>query len=643
MKECRPARARRLPIGSELLEGAVDFRVWAPKRHKVTVVAPPQKGLEQGKELALDPEENGYFSGAIPGGDGMLYGIRLDHDDKLFPDPASRFQPRGPEWLSQVVDPSAFRWSDGSWKGVSAHGQVVYEMHVGTFTREGTWQAAARELPELAKIGITVLEVMPVADFVGEFGWGYDGVCLFAPTRLYGAPDDFRHFVDRAHAEGMGVILDVVYNHLGSVGNTLLEFSDDYKSRRYENEWGDPLNFDAENAKPVRQLVVANIRYWIDEFHLDGLRFDAIQAIRDASPSHILAELTDAAREAAGNRTIYLVAENERQDVRAVRPSAEGGLGIDATWNDDFHHAAMVRMTGHNQAYYSDYEGAVEEFLAVFKSGFIYQGQLSLWQKKPRGSPTTGLDATAFLNFLQNHDQIANSGRGERIDRLTSPGKLRAMTALLLLAPQTPLIFQGQEFAASSPFLYFADMGDAHAGAVRGGRARFLSQFPSLATPEGMKLLRDPADRAAFECCKLDFAERRSHCQIYDLHIDLLRLRREDPVFHRQRADRLDGAALGPDCLVLRFFGDDRDDRLLLVNFGSDLRLAPVAQPLLAPPEGHLWGQLWSSESAAYGGCGTPPLDTDKGWRIPGEAAVVLKALAQKPGESRPHIEEQSP
>jgi maltooligosyltrehalose trehalohydrolase len=302
---------------------------------------------------------------------------------------------------------------------------------------------------------------------------------------------------------------------------------------------------------------------------------------------------------------------------------------MDAVWNDDFHHAAMVRLTGHNEAYYSDYMGTVEEFLGAIKRGFMYQGQRSQWQKKPRGTSTRGVPATAFVTFLQNHDQIANSGLGDRVDKLCSPGRWRAMTALWLLAPQTPMFFQGQEFSASTPFLYFADNTGEQATIVTRGRLKFLSQFPTLATSEATSHVAEPADRSTFERCRLNLSERQSHAQSYALHQDLLRLRRDDPVFSRQRADLLDGATVGSDCLIVRYFGDTEDhDRLLVVNLGNDLRCSPAPQALLAPPAERVWEILWSTNGVEYGGVGTPPIETETGWQIAGESAVVLRAVA---------------
>jgi len=581
--------------------------------------------LEASPAHLLDREPTGYHSGLVPeAGDGSRYRFRLDGGD-AFPDPISRFQPEGPHGPSQVVDPLKFRWTDGNWRGVPLEGQVIYEIHIGTFTREGTFDAARRELPELADAGITVIEIMPVADFPGRFGWGYDGVGLFAPVAIYGQPDDFRRLIDDAHRVGIGVILDVVYNHVGPDGNYLREFSEDYFTDRYGNEWGEAINYDGENSCGVREWVITNARYWIEEYHLDGLRLDATHAIHDASAENIMAVLTKAARQGAHGREIVIVAENEAQETRLARPAERGGFGIDALWNDDFHHSARVALTGHNEAYYSDYHGQPQEFISAIKYGYLFQGQRYHWQKKRRGTPALDLRPPQFVLYLQNHDQISNSGTGDRLEQLSSPGRYRAMTALLLLAPGTPMLFQGQEFGASSPFYFFADHNPELGKLLREGRAQFLSQFRSLAQKEMGDYLIDPGDPANFERCKLDFSERERHARVYNLHKDLLKLRREDPVFRMQKRGAVDGAVLSDKALVLRYFSADGQDRLLLVNLGVDLHLDPAPEPLLAPPAGQVWEVLWSSEHPRYGGSGTPPVDSEENWRIPGQAAVAMR------------------
>jgi maltooligosyltrehalose trehalohydrolase len=591
------------------------------------------EGGDEAAQLALHDlqhELDGYFSGTVAAaGVGTRYRYLLDDDPTPYPDPASRFQPEGPHGPSEVVDPADFRWSDRGWQGLKPDGHVLYEMHLGTFTREGTCRAAMELLPDLAELGVTIVELMPVAEFPGRFGWGYDGVNLFAPTRLYGRPDHLRALVDRAHALGLGVILDVVYNHLGPDGNYLHAFSKHYFTDRYENEWGDPLNFDGPQSGPVREFFLANARCWIEEFHFDGLRLDATQSIFDGSPRHILDELIEAVRSAEPGRGTYIVAENEPQHARLARPRERGGYGLDSLWNDDFHHSAIVALTGRSEAYYTDYRGHPQEFVSMARHGFLYQGQRYRWQKKRRGMPSLDLDPCAFVAYLQNHDQVANSARGARLHELTSAGRLRAATALLLLGPATPMLFQGQEFGASAPFLYFADHKSELARAVTAGRQEFLSQFPSIATAEMQARLPDPSDPQTFVLCKLDWSERERHGTLHRLHRDLIRLRREDPVLSRCGVGRsVEGAVLGPEAFLLRYLDKERGrDRLLLVNFGADLHLDPAPEPLLAPPEDCDWSILWSSENPNYGGSGTVPPETEDNWRLPGHAALLLAAV----------------
>lgn len=616
---------RQMPIGAEWIpeRKAVHFRVWAPQASSVAVCLESQR-----ETAALRPEPDGYFSGFVEGiSAGTQYKYQLGGEGP-FPDPASRFQPTGPHGFSEVIDPGAFAWTDNPWPGVSLPGQVIYEMHLGTFTRGGTWRSAAEKLEYLRDTGITVIEIMPVADFPGQFGWGYDGVQLYAPASIYGRPDDMRAFVDRAHSLQLAVILDVVYNHVGPDGDYLGEFSPFYFSKKYKTDWGEAINYDGEHRLPVREFVRENAVYWIREFHLDGLRLDATQSLYDESQPHIITELGEAAREAAAPKNILLIGENEPQNTALVKPLSEGGCGLDALWNDDYHHTAMVALTGESEAYYNDYRGTPQEFVSAAKYGYLFQGQRYRWQKKRRGTPTFGLQHGAFVNFIQNHDQVANSGRGQRVHELTAPGLLRAVTAFTLLAPGTPMLFQGQEFASSSPFLFFADHKAELADKVAKGRLEFLSQWRSLATPEAIACFQDPHVREMFERCKLDFSEVERHAGIYALHRDLLRLRREDQTISRQGTDGVDGAVLSPACFVLRFFSPKfATDRLFLANLGRDLELDPAPEPLLAPPPAMQWSRLWSSDDPAYGGCGTPALETQENWKIPGRAAVLLSPI----------------
>ena len=626
---------RRLPVGAEILPGGgVHFRLWAPacKRVEAVLEEPDRGGL---RAVPLRAGEDGYFAGTAPEARaGSLYRFRLDGNDALIPDPASRFQPDGLEGPSQVVDPSRFAWTDGDWPGVAIEGQVAYELHVGSFTPEGSWDAAAARLDDLKALGVTLLEVMPVATFHGRFGWGYDGVLFFAPFARYGEPDAFRRFVDRAHALGLGVILDVVYNHLGPGWDFLKRLSDDYVSRTHSTEWGETLNFDAAHSRPVRELVTANAAYWVREFHLDGLRIDATQQIFDDSPRHILAEICEAIRAAAGGRKILLIGENEPQRAELLRPGDPDAPHLDALWNEDFHHSAMVAATGRDEGYYSMHRGTPQELISAARWGWLYQGQIYPWQEKPRGTATMDLPPARFVNYIQNHDQVANTLDGRRFHLQTSPGRARALTAYFLLAPGTPMLFMGQEWGASTPFFFFADFGGDLGAAYHKGRREFLEQFRNLASPEMQALIPDPTDAALFTRSKLDWGERARppHDEWLALHADLLRLRREDAVFRAQDAGRLHGAVLGPEAFLLRFFGEGGDDRLLLVNLGAGLLFSPPAEPLLAPPAKRRWSVIWSSEAPRYGGIGAGEPQTGQGWCLPGQAALVCAA---EPAEER--------
>jgi maltooligosyltrehalose trehalohydrolase len=610
---------RRLPIGTEPHEdgAGVHVRVWAPTHEQVTfVLESPGR-----REVVLAREAGGYHAAVIPDvGPGARYRFRLGDDPRLHADPASRFQPEGPFGPSEVVDPSRFAWTDATWRGIEPERHVLYELHAGTFTPEGTWEAAAAWLPYLADVGITTLELMPIAEFAGGHGWGYDGVNLFAPFHGYGRPDDLRRFVDRAHAAGLGVILDVVYNHFGPAGNSMFDWCPHYRSAR-GTEWGEAIDFDGPNSAGVRELFISNAAYWIDELHLDGLRLDATQAIHDRSEDHVIAAIARSTREAGRGRRIFLVGENEPQDAELIRPP----FGLDALWNDDYHHTARVALTGLVDGYLHDYRGTPQELISAVKRGFLYQGQLYPWQKQARGTPTRGLSRARFVHYLENHDQVANLGLGERLPRLSDPATLRAITALTLLAPELPLLFQGQEAGSTRPWRFFVDHCEDLRASVREGRAQFVAQFDRLATAEAQAALPDPCDPETMRACILDPAARSLDNPAVRLHRDLLRLRRDDPAFTDPRPDALDGAVLGDRALALRYEQPDpMRDRLLIVNLGPTLAQASVPEPLIAPPRGAAWRLIWSSEDPAYGGHGTPPpLDLERLY-VPARSALLL-------------------
>ncbi len=498
----------------------------------------------------------------------------------------------------------------------------------GHSPRAGTFDAAAAQLPILKDLGITTIELMPVAEFPGRFNWGYDGVQLFAPYHGYGDPDALRRFVDRAHACGLAVVLDVVYNHFGPDGNYLHEYSPSYFTSRYQNEWGEAINFDGEQSEGVRAFFRENVRYWIEDFHLDGLRLDATQSIHDSGRPHILSELVDVARRAAGRRTVVISAENEPQNSTALRLPSEGGHGIDALWNDDFHHTARVAATGRRDGYFRDYRGTPQEFISAARRGFLFQGQHYAWQGKRRGVPTESAAAASFITFLQNHDQVANTLQGRRLTDLACAARLRALTAVWLLSPGTPLFFMGQEFGASNPFPFFADHQPELAAKVWAGRREFLAQFDAYKPAASQLLVPDPASESTFESARLEFADGISQSPWYRLHQDLLRIRRTDALIRRQDRQTIDGAVLGRDCFVLRWFSDDRTegDRLMLVNLGVDEELTVVPEPLLAPQLGHEWQPVWSSEDPAYGGMGDAPVYADARWCAPAERATLFIA-----------------
>lgn len=629
-----PPPSHRELLGAVRVNGTSAFRVWAPQARQVEVVFD-----EGAKTLALTREHGGYFSGATSESS-RLYQYRVDGTGP-WPDPCSRFQPQGVHGPSQIVTPDAFEWTDAKWRGVGIEGQVIYEMHIGTFTAEGTFDAAIRKLEHLRDLGVTVLEVMPVVECPGRWNWGYDGVQLFAPSHNYGDHEAFKRFVDRTHALGLAVILDVVYNHLGPDGNYLECFSPHYFSQRHKTDWGEPFNLDEAHNQGARDFVIGNACYWIREFHLDGFRLDATQSIFDASPTHLLGELTQRARAAAHPRQIIIIAENEPQCSEHLLPTEAGGFGIDAMWNDDFHHSARVALTGSRDGYFHDYSGRSQEFLSCIRRGFLYQGQWYAWQKKPRGSPFRARGAEACVIFLQNHDQVGNTFTGARLQANCAPPRYRALTALTLLAPQTPLLFMGQEFGATTPFTFFADHTEKLSKQVHAGRREFVGQFDAYAEPRAQALIPDPSDERTFLDSKLDWDECERNVAAVTFHRDLLRIRASDPVISRQNVAAIDGATLSEHALVLRWFDADHGDRLLLVNLGREITSESIAEPLLAPSRGSGWRLSWSSESPCYGGQGTfePVADHGRGaWRIQAQCAALLIA-APRTAVSNPRPE----
>jgi maltooligosyltrehalose trehalohydrolase len=499
------------------------FRVWAPKPRRVELVV-------GGRSLAMKQGERGWWELAgVAAEAGMRYGFALDGGE-VRPDPRSPSQPDGVLGLSEVVDHTAYAWNDGDWRGMQLAGAVLYELHPGTFSADGTFDGIIEHLPHLVHLGVDAIELMPVAEFSGDHGWGYDGADLFAPHHVYGGPAGLKRLVDACHSARIGVVIDVVYNHLGPVGNFLSEFGP-YFSDRHRTDWGAALNFDGTASDEVRRFVADNALMWIRDYHVDGLRLDAVHAIVDQAPLHILEQLAlEVARLAADvRRSTFVIAESELNDPRFVRNRDAGGYGLDAAWADDWHHSLHSALTAERTGYYEDF-GSLEKLGKALRQAWVYDGEWSRHHQKIRGRRAPDLPSHSFVIAVQNHDQVGNRAAGDRMSALMDEGSLKAAAALLLTAPFTPMLFQGEEWAASSPFQYFTDHADPALGAaVREGRRREFAAFgwPPEAVP-------DPQDRATFDRSKLVWDELHEphHRRVLDWHIALIELRRRLPV-HR--------------------------------------------------------------------------------------------------------------
>ncbi len=530
----------------------VDFRVWAPVASVVELVL---EGEAPGRPArAMSKSADGVFSALVAEArPGTRYRYRID-GSVPFPDPASRFQPEGVHGPSEVVDPALFPWSDSGWKGPDPATLVVYELHVGTFTRAGTFAAAAAMLPKLADLGVTAVELMPLADFPGERGWGYDGVNLYAPARCYGRPDDLRGFVDAAHKLGLAVIVDAVYNHLGPDGNYLSQFSPYYFSKTHHTDWGQGPNFDGEHSGRVVDFVTESALHWVHEYHIDGLRLDATHALMDESERHVLLRLTERlhlAGDALGRRVV-VIAEDERNLSTLIRPVAAGGFGLDGVWADDLHHQIRRALTGQKDGYYADYTGTAEDVAETLRKGWFYCGQPSLRKGVPRGTDTAGLDASKFVVCIQNHDQIGNRAFGERLNHQIDRSAFRAASALFLTAPQSLLLFMGQEWAASTPFLYFTDHNPEIGKLVTEGRRREFQHFTAFTDPTIRTRIPDPQAASTFGNSKLNWEERdhEPHAGTLRLYRDLLRLRKTEPAL--RPGSTYDARAVAEGVVLLR-------------------------------------------------------------------------------------------
>jgi maltooligosyltrehalose trehalohydrolase len=590
-------RRHAMPFGAELQpDGRVRFRLWAPAANKVELCL---HGRAPEARLQMAAEDDGWFGMMTElAASGTLYTYRID-DDRQVPDPASRYQPGDVHGSSQVIDPERHDWQDGDWRGRPWEEAVIYEWHTGAGSTPGDYNGVAARLDYLADLGVTALELMPLADFPGRRNWGYDGVLPFAPDSSYGPPEELKALVQAAHERGLMVLLDVVYNHFGPEGNYLHLYAPAFFTTRYVTPWGAAINFDGAHSRTVREFFIHNALYWLEEYHLDGLRLDAVHAIRDESRPDILTELAERVNNGPGrDRTLHLILENVDNAAHYLERRENGDpRWYRAQWNDDLHHALHVLLTGETGGYYQDFADRPAWYAGrALAEGFAYQGEPSAYHGTPcRGEPSAGLPPTAFVSFIQNHDQVGNRAFGERIDALAPPEAVHAVAAVHLLAPAPPLLFMGEEFAAATPFLYFCDFAGELAQAVRDGRHAEFAGFAEFTEPEARDRLPDPCDPGTFTSSRLDWDSRTrgEHAARLAIYRKLLRLR------HKVLVPRLRGlASNAADFRVLGETGFHVSWRLadgsrlhMLANLG-DLPVAladwpaPDTEPLFVQPEG---------------------------------------------------------
>ena len=537
-------------------QDGVTFRLWAPGARHIALVL--HDGAAAGTHT-MARTDGDVFETWIKGAKaGDTYRFKTDDAEPL-PDPASRFQPAGVHGPSQVVDASRYRWKDDGWKPRRVEDLIVYELHVGTFSPQGTFAGARERLPYLRDLGITAVEVMPIAEYAGSRNWGYDGAALFAPSHAYGTPDDVRAFVDAAHGHGLAVMLDVVYNHLGPEGAYLPHFCRDYLTDRHSSPWGCAVNLDGPNAALVRQFIIENALYWLGDFHLDGLRLDATHALMDDSERHIVRELVETVRREI-DRPVFLHAEDHRNLASMLERARDGGWDLDGVWADDFHHVVRRLIAGDAHGYFADFAGTAGELATIIRQGWLYTGQHSPQMNHARGTAADRIPMHRFVVCVQNHDQVGNRAHGDRLHHTVAPEAWRAASTLLLTVPMTPLLFMGQEWAASSPFLYFTDLEPNLGRAVTEGRRKEFAAFPEFSTPGSTDRIPDPQAETTFARSRLtwDETDTAEHARVLALYRQLLALRRKHDAL--AASDELSGEATAPDpeTIVMRRHADGR-------------------------------------------------------------------------------------
>ncbi len=574
--------------GADVVDEGVRYRTWAPGKGEVAVVVYDDAGAVV-RTVLLSEEPEGYFSGTdVRGRAGDLYKYRFA--GKEWPDPASRFNPGGVHGPSQVVDPRVYQWRDADWKCPPLSELVLYELHLGTFTADGTFLGAVEKLDHLAELGVNAIEIMPVADFPGARNWGYDGVLPYAPARVYGSPNDFRALVEAAHERGLAVILDVVYNHLGPDGNYLGTYSRKYFNPAHKTPWGDAFNFE---LKPVRDFFLENPEYWRREFHIDGFRLDATHTIIDTSEMHFLAEVAERVHSLGG----FVTVEDERNEPQLLRSRARGGFGLDACWADDFHHVVRVMLTGVREGYYRSYEGTPEELTATLRDGWLLHGEKRERRTKTSPDECGELPPEQFVFCISNHDQIGNQAFGERLNRSVAPAAFRAASALLCLAPYTPLIFMGQEWATAAPFQFFTDHEDEIGGRVTEGRREEFSGFALFRDPKVRQTIPDPQSQATFLRSKICWEElnQEPHAGTLRLYRELLRLRRMVPALQDRRRENWQVSEVA-DGIVQIVFGNAGSDQCAVIVDLIGGHESPSTM------NGGKWQLLLSTNEARFGG-----------------------------------------
>jgi maltooligosyltrehalose trehalohydrolase len=604
-------------LGAWLENQSAHFRLWAPEARSIDLIL--ESTEVSSSPLPLKSSGDGYFIGVFPeNAAGTRYRFCID-GDRTLPDPASRSQPEGVHGPSEVVDPSQFDWTDDNWTGLEMERLILYELHVGTFSPEGTFDGVRKKLGHLRDLGVTAIELMPVADFPGNRGWGYDGVDLFAPARCYGKPDDFRQLVDDAHAMNIGVFLDVVYNHLGPEGAYLGAFSPYYFSPRHQSPWGDAVNLDDKHCQPVRDFFIENALHWIHEYHIDGLRLDATHALVDDSPTHFLQELSERVHASLPKeRKVHLIAEDDRNEKKLIQPADQGGYGLDAVWADDFHHQVRRMLAGDDDGYFKDFTGTAADLAQTIREGWFYTGQDSAFRKAPRGTKTKGILPHQFVHCIQNHDQVGNRALGDRLNSKIDPTVFRAVSALLLLSPATPLIFMGQEWAASTPFCYFTDHPEALGKAVTEGRRNEFRHFKAFSNPKSRRTIPDPQALSTFLNCKLNWDECNGdyHAGTLRLYRELLNLRKTEPALQKKEKSKFEVDALGKNILALKRETSNQASLLVVSCLQDSGRVNLGTLPVTRPPDRSQWRLLLTTEDNSFTGSSSPPQVTAQNGKI---------------------------